>query len=121
MHFARADSMRGVNNYMTVINSDGDIGMLQASLAVAENDFAQALGQMNTAIRALKTTSDVVARQNADQARNLGDVSQALFQERAQVDDDDQSNSDGKGGYALDFDSARLEIGRRMARLRAIK
>lgn len=111
--------MRGVNIYMTVNNSEGDKDASKTCLKINENDFSQALGQLNSSINDLKNTNDMADRQEVDAAQQITNVANALLRERVKVTENDQSESQNKGGYALDFDSARDEIGRRMARLRA--
>jgi len=94
----------------------------EASRAVLE----EAIEHYRRTIRALHTLIGEVEAGRSARARelrgalgDLGKAAQTAFDERARVEKRLRQEAGGPQGYALDFDSARAEIGRRLDRLRA--
>jgi hypothetical protein len=106
---------------MTETFDDGD------ALAHADRSVAQAYKALETAVELLERTLDTArAAQTCSEADVVKDVravgaafSLAIQQEAKARDAGSQRYGRRGGGGVLDLDAARVEIGRRLARLRA--
>lgn len=88
-------------------------------IAEADEHFRRAVRELNVAIARLEQGGDP-SRDVIEAVRGLGKALTVAFEERARVERlRRQDGSAGDAGPAFDFDAARDEIGRRLARLRA--
>jgi hypothetical protein len=95
-----------------------DAGMRQL-IAEADAQFHRAIRELNGAITRLEERGDH-SRDIIEAVRGLGKALTVAFEERARVERlRRQDGSAGEAGPAIDYDAARDEIGRRLARLRA--
>ncbi len=97
----------------------GDAGMRQL-IAEADAQFHRAIRELNAAIARLEQGAEP-GRDIVEAVRGLGKALTVAFEERARVERLRRQDGGGGGdaGPAFDFDAARDEIGRRLARLRA--
>ncbi|MCC6304193.1 MAG: hypothetical protein IT545_03230 [Rhodobacteraceae bacterium] len=89
---------------------------------VAEADalFARTVRELAAAIARLEAEGPEAAREIGEAVRALGKAMTLAFEERARADRlRRQADGEGHAGPGLDFEAARDEIGRRLARLRA--
>ena len=101
---------------MTSIEQDGSPGRM---ITVTQEHLQRSVDDLNGIIKAIKAgdisrTKDVTAIITL-----LGKALQSALDERTRVEKLRKTEAGVVNDYALDFDAARDEIGRRLARLRA--
>ncbi len=87
-------------------------------LLIAEKHFDRMLRRAEEIISTLDDENTVASNAAAGCVRDLSKAMQTAFGERATLEKLRKHNAGIVHDYALDFDAARDEIGRRMARLR---
>lgn len=104
---------------MTRNLTTGRDGTDASLLAEAEQLFFDSVQALSAIVQDLKINCDVP---NAEVRKCLSDVrsfARIAFEERKRVKDELQRGQGPERPSALDLDAARIEVGRRMARLRA--
>ncbi len=101
---------------MDSITSDGSP---EAILSVTEQHLARSVEDLNLVIREIKAGNISRTREVTAIVTMLGKALQSALDERAKVEKLRRHDAGVVNDYALDFDAARDEIGRRLARLRA--
>lgn len=117
-HFARAEwHERRAQQKMTMNFSAGD-GTPEVLLRATEDLYREIAEELVVAARKVRDgeTGEVNAAKQA--VRDLRDAFQMIMDERTRVDKLRKQVAGTIGDCALDFDAARVEIGRRLARLR---
>jgi len=96
------------------------------ALAYADRAVGQAYKALETAVELLEETLDAArAAQSCSETdvvkdlRAVGAAFQLAIQQEARARDAGSQRYGRRGGGVLDLDAARLEVGRRLARLRA--
>ena len=79
--------------------------------------YEEITGEVRAAIRRIKA-GDVETRSAAHAVRDMRQLLLLVFEERSKVARLTKQDAGIVHDYALDFDAARAEIGRRLARLR---
>jgi hypothetical protein len=95
-----------------------DATTAEALLSQAEDQFAQVALDLGEAARRAVEGEPGAAKLAAQAARELRDAFRILMSERERVDKLRTQIAGIAGANELDFDAARDEIGRRLARLR---
>lgn len=89
-------------------------------LAEADAHFERAVRELDAAIGELQTRGADASKDVIEAVRALGKALTVAFEERARVERLRRQEGGGEDARAiLDFASAREEVGRRLARLRA--
>ncbi|MGB0960488.1 MAG: hypothetical protein ACPGVK_09585 [Halocynthiibacter sp.] len=104
---------------MNVINSDFTERSSSHALDIAEAHFMRCLEAVNQTIFAADDGDPTAAKKAAEAARDLKRATQTIFDERQKVEAIRKKEAGIANGYAIDFDAARSEIGRRLACLTA--
>jgi hypothetical protein len=104
---------------MTLITPVGDDEPAAEILAVAQRRYETAITEIDRALAAIKAGQFEDTSQLTKLLSELNKASNTAFEERAKVETRQRREAGIVHEYALDFDQARDEIGRRMARLRA--
>jgi len=105
--------------YMTLNEPNGGSGEPEEFLLAAERHFHRILQQVEGAIVRLEGTEAAAAKEAASIVRDLNKAAQTVFDERSKVEKLRKQTAGVVHDFALDFDAARDEIGRRMALLRS--
>ena len=103
---------------MTMITPVRGDGSSEEILSIAEKHFDRMLRQVEELIATLEADGTAASKEAAARIRDLGKAQQTAFDERAKVEKLRKHTAGIVHDYALDFDAARLEIGRRIACLR---
>ena len=103
---------------MTINTSLGDGGDPEDILLIAEKHFGRMLRRAEEIIEMLDQEASGASKEAAVRIRDLGKAMQTTLEERAKLEKLRKHTAGIVHEYALDFDAARDEIGRRMARLR---
>ena len=103
---------------MTINTPLGDGSNSEEILQIAEKHFGRMLRRAEDIIAILEDEDSGVSKEAAVRIRDLGKAMQTTLDERAKLEKLRKNNAGIVHDYALDFDAARDEIGRRMARLR---
>lgn len=103
---------------MTVTVPQGGDPAAQELLAAAERHFERTIAAVDDIINEVRAGQTARAKELRGALGEMGKALQTAFDERAKVEKRIKSETGGAGGYALDFDAARVEIGRRLACLR---
>ena len=103
---------------MTVKTPLGEDGNSEEILLIAEKQFGRMLRRAEDIIEMLEDEQGGASKEAAVRIRDLGKAIQTTLDERAKLEKLRKNNAGIVHEYALDFDAARDEIGRRMARLR---
>lgn len=103
---------------MTINTSLDDIGSAEGILSIAEKHFGRMLRRAEEIIEMLEQEDNDVSKEAAGRIRDLGKAVQTTLDERSKLEKLRKHTAGIVHEYALDFDAARDEIGRRMARLR---
>jgi len=112
--------MRGrLIRYMTLQIPEGDDRSQEEILALAEKHFQRLLKIADEVADGVRQGDARAARELQTVARDLGKSTQTLFDERSKVDKLRKHVAGVVHDYALDFETARAEIGRRLDSLRA--
>lgn len=82
-----------------------------------EELYRQVVDEVFTAIRTIKA-GELDKRGTSQAVRDMRAFLQLVLEERAKVAKFDKQDAGAAYGYAVDFDAARAEIGRRLACLR---
>jgi len=99
---------------------EGEGGGAGGLVAEADALFARAVRELAAAIARLEAEGPDAAREIGEAVRALGKAMTLAFEEHARADRlRRQADGEGHAGPGLDFEAARDEIGRRLARLRA--
>ncbi|MCK4713340.1 MAG: hypothetical protein KAT26_10715 [Marinosulfonomonas sp.] len=106
---------------MTMITPVGDNGKPEDILLIAEKHFGRMLRQAEEVIAKFEIENATAPKEAVIVIRDLSKALQTAFDERAKVEKLRKNRTGVVHDYALDFDAARDEIGRRMARLRAAR
>ncbi|HBQ35898.1 MAG TPA: hypothetical protein DD729_03515 [Rhodobacteraceae bacterium] len=104
---------------MTIITPVGAIGDPEEILLIAEKHFDRMLRRAEEIITSLEAEETGISKEAAGRIRDLSKAVQTALDERAKLEKLRKQKAGIVHEYALDFDAARDEIGRRMARLRA--
>lgn len=103
---------------MTLITPVGDDEPAADILAVAHRRYETAITEIDKALAAIKAGQFEETSQLSKLLGDLNKASNAAFDERARVETRQRREAGIVHEYALDFDQARDEIGRRLGRLR---
>lgn len=103
---------------MTINTSLEDVGNAEDILSIAEKHFGRMLHRAEEIIEMLEEENNDVSKEAAVRIRDLGKAMQTTLDERSKLEKLRKHTAGIVHEYALDFDAARDEIGRRMARLR---
>lgn len=103
---------------MTLDRPGGDELSPEEILAVTERHFQRLLEMVDGVAEKVRQGDHAAVKDLQGLARDLHRSSQTLFDERAKVDKLRKQIAGVVHDYALDFDTARVEIGRRLACLR---
>ena len=103
---------------MTMITPVKGNGNSEEILSIAEKHFGRMLRQVEELITTFENENTPASKEAAARIRDLGKALQTAFDERAKVEKLRKNTAGIVHDYALDFDNARAEIGRRIARLR---
>lgn len=103
---------------MTINAPLGDDGSSEDILLIAEKHFDRMLRRAEEIISTLDEENTEASKAAAGCVRDLSKAMQTAFGERATLEKLRKHNAGIVHDYALDFDAARDEVGRRMARLR---
>ena len=104
---------------MTINAPLGDDGNPEDILLIAENHFGRMLRRAEELIKMLNEEGTEVSKEAALRIRDLGKAMQSTLEERSRLEKLRKHTAGIVHDYALDFDAARDEIGRRMDRLRS--
>ncbi len=104
---------------MTLITPQGGEDSAQEILSLAERHFHRMLERIEEIISEVRCSDTQASKEAQIVVRDLGKAMQTVFDERAKVEKLRKHTAGVVHDIALDFDAARDEIGRRMARLRA--
>ena len=102
-----------------MITPVGEAGDQEDILLIAENHFGRMLRRAEEIITLLEDEDSNVSKEAGPRLRELSKSVQTALEERAKLEKLKKQKAGIVHDYALDFDAARDEIGRRMARLRA--
>ena len=103
---------------MTIITALEGTGNPEDILLIAEKHFDRMLRRTEEIITTLEDENTGVSKEAAACIRDLSKAVQTALDERAKLEKLRKHKAGIVHEYALDFDKARDEIGRRMARLR---
>lgn len=103
---------------MTLITPVGGDGTTQDLLAVAEEQFHRVIEAVSRKLKSMDDLDQGAAKETAALSRELSKALSIAMEERARVEKFRRTQAGVVNDYALDFDSARDEIGRRLARIR---
>jgi hypothetical protein len=104
---------------MTLIKPIDDMGAGDESLAVAEDLFEEAGVILGKLLKIARQEDDATVRKLRPAVAELSAGWQMAVKERNRVAEERKKAAGVVGSYAIDFDAARAEIGRRLACLRA--
>ena len=104
---------------MTELQTIGDEKSPEGFLLVTERHFDRSVEALNTVIEDIKSGNVERSKDVAGALSLLNKALQSALDERAKVEKLRRQDAGVVHDYALDFDAARDEIGRRLARLRA--
>ena len=104
---------------MTLIKPISDDAAADESLAVAELLFEEAGIILGKLLSKARQDDEDVAKQAKTAVAELSRGWQLAVTERNRVADERKKSAGIVGTYAIDFDTSRAEIGRRLACLRA--
>lgn len=97
----------------------GEDGSPEEILLIAEKHFGRMLRRAEDIIAMLEDEDSGVSKEAAVRIRDLGKAMQTTLDERSKLEKLRKYKAGIVHEYALDFDAARDEIGRRMDRLRS--
>ncbi len=103
---------------MTLIYPSQGAGTAEDMLSEAQENFQRASRALSTLVRGLEDGDTALS---GDAVKVLGNLRQALntaLAERERIESREKRDAGVVNDYAIDFDAARLEIGRRLACLR---
>lgn len=103
---------------MTKLTPIEDIGNAESLLLVAEKQVERLIEAVQGTIEA-NEADDLDTKEAVGLTKDLSKALQTLFEERSRVEKLRKQKSGIVHDFALDFDRARLDIGSRLARLRA--
>jgi len=106
---------------MTIITPVEGDGGSEEILLIAEKHFGRMLRRAEEIITLLEEEGSAVSKEATVRIRDLGKAMQTTLDERAKLEKLRKHTAGIVHEYALDFDAARDEIGRRMARLRSAR
>jgi hypothetical protein len=116
--FARADRHQGqATHNMTISFSEGELPPVDL-LAETESLYRNAAEELARALRDIRQGRHGEVKAAAQAVRDLRAAFQMVQDERTRVDKLRKQAAGLADGHDLDFDAARAEIGRRLARLR---
>jgi hypothetical protein len=104
---------------MTEMKAIEQDGSPQRILSVTEEHLQRSVEDLNGVIKAIKAGDISRSKEVTAIISLLGKALQSALDERTRVEKLRKSEAGVVNDYALDFDAARDEIGRRLARLRA--
>lgn len=104
---------------MTEMKSIGQDGSPQTLVSVTEEHLSRSVEDLNGIIKAIKAGDISRTKEVTAIISLLGKALQSALDERTRVEKLRRHEAGVVNDYALDFDAARDEIGRRLARLRA--
>ncbi|WP_172295835.1 permease [Pseudoruegeria sp. HB172150] len=106
---------------MTLIRltGDGDDSERDAGVEIAERMFLDALSAVEAITEKIRRQELDALREMPKAASEAGAATRQLLTEKNRVLEQKKRTSGLVHGFAIDFDAARAEIGRRLARLRA--
>ena len=104
---------------MTEMKSIAGDGLPKDILTVAEQHLERSADDLNWVINQIKAGDTSRAKEVSGIVTMLGKALQSALDERVRVEKLRRQDAGIVADYALDFDAARDEIGRRLARLRA--
>ena len=103
---------------MTLFRTFDDDGRFDADLKAAEDLWREA-GQVLNQLTKQAMTDDAAAGAMKGAVAEYSRGYNTAVTERSRVANDRRRETGANGSYAIDFDAARAEIGRRLACLRA--
>lgn len=104
---------------MTEMKSIGSDGSPADILTVTEQHLARSVDDLNRVINQIKAGDTSHAKEVSGIVTLLGKALQSALDERVRVEKLRRQDAGIVTDYALDFDAARDEVGRRLACLRA--
>ena len=104
---------------MTIIYPDGGEGSSAGILSEAQQTYQCAQAALNKLVGELVDGELVHVGEAGRILKELKQALQTANQERERLESERKKQAGIVGEYAIDFDAARLEIGRRLACLRA--
>ena len=104
---------------MTLLTPIEDIGSAESLLLVAEKQVQRLIGAVENALQSNEQNQDLDTKETIGLSKDLSKALQTLFEERSRVEKLRKQSTGIVHDFALDFDRARLDIGSRLARLRA--
>ncbi|MCA8881872.1 MAG: hypothetical protein KDA73_18400 [Rhodobacteraceae bacterium] len=104
---------------MTIIYPDGEEGASAGIMSEAQQTYQRAQAALNKLVSELDDGELVHVGEAGRILKELKDALRTANQERERVESERRKQAGIAGEYAIDFDAARLEIGRRLACLRA--
>ncbi len=113
--------MRGVAIKMTVTRPEGDDGTAGRILTVAREHFYETAREIDVYRKRLAAGDTVPARDLRKLKSDLKSVAHLYYAEASRLEAESRNKAGIVHQYAIDFDAARQEIGRRMACLRAAR
>ncbi len=105
-------------NTMTLIKPIEDGVAVDENLAVAEDLFKEAGVILGNMLSKLRQDEDMALPAVRTAINELSTGWKTVVQERNRVADERKKEAGVVGSYAIDFDAARAEVGRRLACLR---
>ena len=103
---------------MTIIYPDGGEGSSAGILSEAQQTYQRAQAALNKLVGELDDGELVHVGEAGRILKELKQALQTANQERERLESERKKQAGIVGEYAIDFDAARLEIGRRLACLR---
>lgn len=104
---------------MTEMKSIGKDGSPDMLVSVTEEHLLRSVEELNGIIKAIKAGDISRSKEVTAIISLLGKALQSALDERTRVEKLRRHEAGVVNDYAIDFDAARDEIGRRLARLRA--
>jgi len=110
--------MRGDFTQMSLITPEGN-GDLNRDLVQVREHYERAIDAFQQMTRDAEQGGSGAGFEAAKTVRLLAHATEMLIRERQRIDASLEKHTGVAGGYAIDFDAARSEVRRRMARLRS--
>lgn len=104
---------------MTLIKPDGNGGTAHEMLRVAAEHYRRALAAFERSTDRIESDLEAPSPASEKLARQFGLATSVLFKEKQKIEDSIKQDAGIVHDFAIDFDQARREIRRRMARLRS--
>ncbi len=103
---------------MTMIKPDGNDGTAADILSAAAEQFQRAIKIFQRSTNRIDSGEETPSPDTEKLIRNFGSATTVLFKEKQKIEDSIKKDAGIVYDYAIDFESARAEIERRLACLR---